>query len=404
MYQTLKEESILLVGERNPNKINFLQMFDTKKIKDQTKEDDLRYLISEIGKYILEHKNPPGTARKFIDGWKLLYYEFKNTTGGRNKVFALCTKQQQIRGKVKRAMESVGLRGGMYSAKRYFEEFLEVLEDETDGGGKRLSLAEAMDQLDQVDIEEMDVNQIGTIISIIQQNLELDNETMEKCYFLAYEMLSYLESLDNITEDIDQGLDGAYTVAELYYDREIFHLALELYKRLLPLAKHNERNTLFIASQIRIAQIYYRFFPESEQNVIDTLQTITVKNLNNSNQSLRELYHALLGESYSNIQQYDKAEEHFLQAIKEAEVNISEPIWIAKAYAFLGRQARQNLMPVEASRYFLTAAALAFSAGDLQTSDQYRNFAAGEEVIIAHWEIVMSLVMRMENDVDSAIF
>jgi tetratricopeptide (TPR) repeat protein len=405
MYRALKNESILLIGDRYPNRINFHQMFDTEKIRLNNKEEDLRYYISEISSYILHQKNKPGTARKFLEDWKLLYYETISRTGGRNKIYALFSKQKNVNATIKQAMQSVVLRGGVYSAKRFFNEFLDIVEGKTEMDESAfLSVSKAMQDLENIDFHNMDVNYIGNLISFIQYHVEMENETLEKIYFVAYEMLNYLSSVDIIDKDIDLGLDGAYTVAEVYYDREIFHLALELYKRLLPLSIPNQRTSLFVASKIRIAQIYDKYFPESEQLVLDELEDIVEEDLEGSTKSQREIYYTMLGETYDTLKDYKKAEEYYLKVIKEAETNISEPLWVSKAYSFFARKSRQEIYPLESSRYFLTAAALAFSGGDLALSDQYRNFAANEELILAHWEVINALTLRMEKDIDSAIF
>ncbi len=401
MYSDLIHKSVVLIGERYPSKIAWRQLHDSH--ETPLNENELRGLISKVGIHVLKKRPPPGSVRKITDNWRLLYYEVNPVGSNRSLVYALVTMEEKIPKEVKLAMMSVTQRGGLYSPKRFFQELLDLINNkELLLEDQKLTLSKALAILEDIDITDIDVNQIGRLISLIQRSGELSNEVLEQIHYLAYEMLLYLENLDSIDIDIDLGLDGAYTVAENYREREVFHLALELYKKIVPLAEKRNREVLSITSQIKIAQLYHQHFPMSEEIIIDTLIQIDQKRLGNANQSDREIYYTLLGLANENLGNLDKAHKYYLAAIDVAESDIAEPMWILKSYLFFGRYNEENYLPEEAIRNYLTAASLAFSAGDLELADSYRTMAGKQEMVLSHWEMILSARKRAEGDLESA--
>lgn len=401
MYEDLISKSIVLIGERYPSKIAWRQLHDAH--KQPIDESKLRGLISKVGIQVLRRRPPPGSVRKISGNWRIIYYETTPVGSPRSSIYALLTKEERIKKDVKLAMRSVTQRGGLYSPKRFFNELLDLLKNKKLlMEDQKLTLSKALGILESINVSEMDVNQVGRLLSLIQRSGELSNDVLEQIHYLAYEMLTYLENLSEIDIDIDLGLDGAYTVAENYREREVFHLALELYKKIVPLAMHKNRVILWIASQVKIAQLYLKYFPMSDELIISTLNQIEKKNLDKANQSDREIYFTLLGIAYENKGDLDTARKYYLSAIDVAESDIAEPMWILKAYAFFGKYNADNYFPEEAVRNYLTASSLAFSAGDLTLADTYRTSASKEEMVLSYWEMVQSARKRAEGDMETA--
>lgn len=403
MLEQLQQHSLIILGERWPSKISWVQLYTTNSKSDT--EDYVRSLLSEVGQTILQESIQPGSARKLKDGWKLLYYEVPGRGKQRNKIYGLVTKAMKLYTREKKAMEAVSFRGGVYSARRFFSEFLDLVQNEEDlKEHDNFSLQNALEELENYDASRMDVNYIGRLISYIERSIEIDNDTLEKVYFVVYEMLTYLESLPDIDIDIDLGLDAAFTVAELYQERDVFHLALELYKRIIPLSIIKSRYGLEVACRVKIAAIYYRHFPDSSEGIREVLIPVTEIQITEASLADQEAYYCLLGNAYESQENIVKAKKFYYKAIKRAEININSPEWIAIAYKYLAKEAKRDLYPNLSSSYYLTAASLAFSAGDVAQADAYRSLAAEQELNLATADAYYSLGKRMESDLDAAVF
>ena len=298
MYEILKEKSILLLGERYPGRIVWVQLYDTT---GEAEEDDLRKLLLEIRSYILTNKIQTGSARKFLEG-KLLYYSIDRVPGEqtRDKIICLFTLDTTIGAQVKKAVETVGYRGGVfsvYSAKRFFTEMCDLLETPELLNMVVVPLDQAITKLDSFDGQKMSVNELGQLISLINRSLNMDTETLEKLYFLVYEGIEGLVINGDIPDqhtDPDEFLDAAYIIARKYQEQGGFHLALELYKKLIPFTRSNSRFDLEVACQLRIATIYYNYFPKSGDLILGVIEEISEnKLLSETKRSDIETYYCL---------------------------------------------------------------------------------------------------------------
>ncbi|OLS19986.1 MAG: hypothetical protein HeimC2_30440 [Candidatus Heimdallarchaeota archaeon LC_2] len=404
MYEILKEKSILLLGERYPGRIVWVQLYDTT---GEAEEDDLRKLLLELNTQILKGSIKSGSARKFLDG-KLLYYSIDRIPGEetRDKIICLYTLDTSIGAIVKKAIEAVGYRGGVfsvYSAKRFFTEMCDLLENPELLNQESVPLDQAIKKLDSFDGSKMSVNELGQLISLINRSLNMDTETLEKLYFLVYEGIEGLvvNGAGNIPHqqaDSDEFLDAAYIIARKYQDQGGFHLALELYKKLIPLTRDNSRFDLEVACQLRIAAIYYEYFPTSGDLILDVLQEISETTLlSETKKSDIETYYCLKGTGYKFNKNEELAKIEFEKAIEFSKGVISSPKWISEAYHYLGEIDESEYHFTNAIRQYLTAANISFYAGDLTKADQFSNHAAIAEVQMSSSLIHSAIISHNEN-------
>jgi len=396
-YHVLKSESIMMIGEQHPSRVLWLQFYDAT---NSFEEEDIRELMIEISQHITKGAVPSGSARKFLDG-KLIYYESPPRDNQLHpKVYAIFTNQiENIYSEVKKAVEAVATRGGVYSAQRFFSEVIDILEDP-----ERLEIYEkiASDQtlrnFDEATIGGLSLNELGMVISHLNHSNDLDFLTLEKIYYHIHDALNNLSRHLDMAEDPDEFLDAAYIVAVRYAETDNFHLALELFKQIIPIAINNNRYDLTVACRIQIGIIYKDYFPMSGEYILKILEPIDENDLNQTNNRLLEIFYCLQGYAYRDLNNEQKALQFYKSALNVAEQNINSPFWIAEAYYYLGEVDRRKYYLKDASRFYLTAAAIAFSTGDLTITDKYRNKAAESEILIAYSITHAALVHRMEMD------
>lgn len=402
MYELLKEQSILLLGERYPGRIVWVQLYDTT---GEVDEDDLRKLLLEVNTHILKDTIKSGSARKFLDG-KLLYYSIDRVPGEqtRDKIICLYTMDHTIGVPVKKALEAVGYRGGafsVYSAKRFFSEMCDLLDNPTSLNQEVVPLDQAIKKLDEFDGHQMSVNELGQLISFINRSLNMDTETLEKLYFMVYESIEGLEIHDDLHEqqgDPDEFLDAAYIVARKYQEQGGFHLALELYKKMIPFTRSNSRFDLEVACLLRIATIYYNFFPKSGDVILDVLSEINEETLlEETKRSDIETFYSLLGIAHKLNNNDDQAKVEFEKAIEFSEGVISSPKWIAEAYHYLGQIDEGNYLFTNAIRQYLSAANISFYVGNLTKADEFSNHAAMAEIKMSSSLIHSAIISNNEG-------
>lgn len=404
----MKEQSILLLGERYPSKIVWVQLHNTS---EHSKEDEMRKLLLEVNSHIMKGRLKAGSARKFLDG-KLLYYSIDRVPGEqtRNKVICLYTLDQSIGAPVKKAIEAVAYRGGafsVYSAKRFFSEMIDLLEDPDKLNQESIPLDQARQKIDEFDAMHVSVNELGQLISIINRSLDMDSNTLEKLYFLVYESIEALEHVhaddhnhdkEFSNRDPDEFLDAAYIIARKYQETGGFHLALELFKKLIPFTEKNLRFDLEIACRIRIAMVYEKYFPSSGNYILDVLSEIDEQKLHaESKRSDIEMYYSLMGIAYNLIDDLEQSVIQFNHAIEESKGLLSSPLWIAEAYKYLGQYDESKFIFTNAIRQYLTAATISFHAGDLIKADSYTAQAANVEIKLSLSLIHTALIAQNEG-------
>ncbi|MHA2101766.1 MAG: hypothetical protein ACW99A_24220, partial [Candidatus Kariarchaeaceae archaeon] len=398
---------ILLLGDRYPSKIVWVQLFDTS---GNSKEDDVRKLLLEVNSHIMKGRLKPGSARKFLDG-KLLYYSIDHVPGEqtRDKVICLYTMETNIGAPVKKAVEAVAQRGGafsVYSAERFFSEMIDLLQDPEKLNQEVIPLEEAIQKIDEFDAKHVSVNELGQLISIINRSLDMDSSTLEKLYFLVYESIEALEMdhhHDFTDRDPDEFLDASYIIARKYQETGGFHFALELYKKLIPLTIENSRFDLEIACRIRIAMIYEKYFPTSGDYILNEFAEINEDRLHSeSKRSDIEIYYTLKGIAYNLNDELDNAKNEFNQAIEESEGVLSSPLWIAEAYRHLAIYNENKFLFTDAIRQYLTAATLCFHVGDLTKADGYTEMASRVETKLSLSLIHSALISHNEGLIKQA--
>ena len=399
----MKSNSIMLLGERHPNKIVWVQLYDSSQ---QLEEEELRKVILEISDQISNNKIKKASARKFLSG-KLIYYEIDRTPEelSRNKIICLFTKDNTIGSETKKAIEKVGFRGGIfsiYSAKRFFNELIDLLSDPDALEEENVLVEDAVRKISEFDGRMMSKNELGQVISLINRSQEMDHDTVEKLYFLVYENIESISVESEKMEDLDEFLDASYIIARKYQETPNFYLALELFKKIIPLASRNKRLDLETVCAIQIATIYKLFFPSPGDYILNTFEDIVDENhLNETSKSNKEIYYCLRGFAYENLKKYEHAKREYEKAIQESPI-VGSPLWIADAYRFLGELSEMELKYTNSIRYYLTAAAICFADGDLSQADFYRDLAGGIELKMADSLIHTSIIASNEgNFVDS---
>ena len=396
-YATLKAESIMMIGEQFPSRVVWLQIYDST---DSFEESDIRQLLLEVSQHITKGSVPSGSARKFLDG-KLIYYEAPVTgKQTRPRVYAIFTNQvDNIYSPVKKAVEAVATRGGVYSAQRFFNEMIDILEHPAKLEiYEKLSTDQSLKRLDIGELTKMNLNELGLLVSHLNQSRELDFITLEKIYFHIYQTIQELNMQHVERDDPDEFLDAAYVVGQQYEETDNFHLALELFKHIIPVARKNERFDLEVACRIQISTIYKNYFPMSGEYILETLEPIETQHLKETNNRLLEIYYCLLGYAYGDLEDKITAVRNYKQALNAAEPEVNAPLWIAEAYNYLGKVDHEKLYLKDATRYYLTASTIAFTSGDLTKVDEYRNNASRSEINNSNSLIQMALIHRMEMD------
>ncbi|MHA2091465.1 MAG: hypothetical protein ACW98K_11450 [Candidatus Kariarchaeaceae archaeon] len=403
MSQTLRYKSIILIGKRFESKLVWIQLYDAT---EAIEEEALLMLLGEIKIHILKKRVKSGAARKFLDG-KLIYYELSDISAADsgNVVYCLFTQEQKITPIVKKAIQAIAERGGsfnVYSAKRFFREVMDLIAN-PEGLEKKedLDIEEALDRIENYHSRVHDVNELGYLVSLLDRSTELDQGTLEMIYLHVYESIHSLVS-GYITSDPDEFLDAAFILARRFQQIGNFHLALELYKNIIPVAEKNERYDLETNCRIRICTIYKLNFPQPGEYILDILSAIKEIHLQETAQTHREIYYCLLGFANDQLNNPNKAIINYNKAIAVSDVNIGSPEWIAEAYDYLAQIAHNKYYLIEASRHYLTAATIAFSSGDLTLADNYRNNAAGTEIHTSFSLIHTALILRMEGNLNDA--
>lgn len=402
MSQALISNSILLIGEKYQTKVVWVQIYETSQT---LKEEKLRVIIRDIKTHVQKNRIKSGAARVFKTG-KLAFYEIpdKLNQGRPSKIYCLYTQEKKIGVIIKKAIQSIADRGGgytIYSAKRFFSEMIDLVQDPKILDS-RLNLTEndVVDRIEKYYTQAYDANELGQIISFLNNSEKLNWETLEKIYLHVYESLQSM--LDGSAEDPDEFLDAAYIIARSYEHIDNYRLGLELLKYITVVAAMNQRYDLETSCKIRIAAIYKEYFPPFGEYIIEALSTVAELHLLESAKPDKEIYYSLLGHAYALDKASDKSLFYYEKAIEEAGVNISSPIWIADAYNYLGETAQNDYYFVEAIRLYLTAATIAFSEGDLTKADLFRNNAARVESLASEVHIKSALGFRMENNMNDA--
>ncbi|MCE7736318.1 MAG: hypothetical protein GPJ54_15665, partial [Candidatus Heimdallarchaeota archaeon] len=246
-----------------------------------------------------------------------------------------------------------------------------------------------------------DVNELGQIISFLTRTDKLNWEALERIYIHVYESVQSLMD-GSIQTDPDEFLDAAYIVARAYEEIGNYPMGLELLKYITIVAAMNQRFYLETSCKIRIAVIYKNYFPPEGGFILEALSTIADVHLHESSKPDKEIYYCLMGHGHALDSNHETALDYYKQAITEAGINISSPIWIAEAYKYMGELAQNDSFYTEAARLYLTAATIAFSEGDVTVADTYRDMAAGSEIAVTDIFIKSALALRMEhNEVDA---
>lgn len=401
-YGVLKEGSIMLIGERYPARVVWLQLFDAS---NSVEEEEMRHLLIDISHHIAKGNIHSGSARKFLDG-KLIYYEAENPLkSSTTRVYVIFTQELSIKSPVKKALQAISLRGGVYSAKRFFSEMIDLLEDE---GSMRdydqITVEEAIETIEVVDYTKVDANELGYIISVLNRSEELDVILLEKIYLIVYEIILVFSKAETEIDDPDEFLDAAFSVGLRYLERKSFHLALELFKLITVVSSKNFRYDLEVACRIQISIIYKDYFPMSGQYILETLEEIEQEHLAETNNRLKEIYYCLQGYAYAELENHKLAIEKYEEAIDVADQEINAHGWIAEAYFYLARLDEVSFFYKRAIRGYLTASTIAFTGGNLKTADHYRNSAAKVEMAMAHSIAHVALINRMDSDNKDAEF
>ncbi|MCH8905745.1 MAG: hypothetical protein IH840_01545, partial [Candidatus Heimdallarchaeota archaeon] len=399
MFQILRDSSILLIGERiSETRVMWVNLYDSS---GQIEEEDKRKLMIDLKSYISRIKIKSGSFRKYHDA-RLLYYEINRIPSEhtRDKIICLYTLETDQPNQIKKALETVAYRGGafsVYSAGRFFSEMIDLLQNPEKLNLPDVPLESALELVNKIDGQNMSVNQIGQLISLINRSLDMDQETLETLYFIVYERITTLDQITK-TQDPDEFLDASYLIARRYMQTESFHFGLELFKKIIPAAIKNNRYDLETVCRIRIASIYKDHFPNSGEYILDLLGPIkTKKHLTETSHPNVEIYYCLLGYAYGDVGKTELSLKNYQKAISFSHESIGSPLWIAEGYSKLAEYSEKGYFFLDASRQYLTAAAIAFAQGNLTIADGYRDKSAYTELLTSYSYIHTAIVNRMEG-------
>ncbi|MCY3414685.1 MAG: hypothetical protein INQ03_23750 [Candidatus Heimdallarchaeota archaeon] len=409
MDNRLQTHSLMVIGQRKElvSKIVWNNLYSTPQLDYE--ENEIRNLLSRISEHIVKGRIKSNSARKFLEG-KLFFIQQKRQNSSYIQIYCLYTEETRTNPNAKRAFQSIVNRTGEYSAKRLFQEMLELLKNDEELAKSSILEQSVMFDKDKAlgiirnyDFKKMDINYLGRMISNLNLSGELDFETLEEIYLVVYEVIQYLEEKKN--QDPDEFLDGAYITAKLYQGYEnTFHFALELYKKIIPLAFANDRYNLLTSCRIQMSKIYKQNFLDSGEYILDQLELIPEEYLDEISKKNLEEYYVLKGLAFYETGKFNAAESSFNSALKIAGTSISSPKLIAEAYATLASLNYKNYIFDEAARQFLTASALSFSIGDIAKSDLYLQNAGLPEIYRSLTLAMTALNFRMEGNYTASEF
>lgn len=391
-FQTSGLPALVIIGELKDKRASFGNSFDPSY---SITEGQFRALYMRLNRLLALDQFQFNSVYE-IDGNDSVYFVSAKSEG-RIIVYAIVLKLGNFTESLKSVIQQVATRGGIYTAKRFYEEITD----------------HQSNSLINRDMEEISYDYALELIAKTvpsEENIEILNRVMKTIanqQIPGYDNLFHnlKQLLEHLTTglDIDIILDHSFTIANQYYHSNIYDKAWELYLLLAKKAENSERLALMISSRLR-ATVIAREMNKDIEIILGILNEIDDGSLEVASQEEREQYYSMQGYCHDKLGQTQMAEDFHHMAVMISESETSPSIYIAESHAYLGRVAGERYQPENATREYLTASTIAMAQKDRHRANLYSHKAATYEL---QWSNLLSstaVVMDMNSDAQNAEF
>lgn len=388
---------VILIGELNQGLPNWSSKFDTKQLSDSQIYSEGQYhaLYLRIRRYFGARKFQYGQVydlgnEKFI----VLKYHFMNQV----LLYCVITKDDNFSDELISQITTVVKRGGKYSARKFFEEVVDLRYNPETELETTVSKVEALVQLETADFDEASMAEIAALLQIVSKD-SFKNADMN-IFNATLHMLNHITEGDNS----DIALDAAYHIAVRFFIDNIYYYALKLFEHIAASALKFDRLPLEITCRLSIARILKMQDVENSSEIIKALEPIDDGSLEVASTHEREEYYSLMGYSYKLNGDLQSAEDFYYMTIMISEGAINPSSSVGEAHTFMAEMAAKSFKPNIASREYLTAATIYTANNDMETKNKLEYLAALQRLKWSEMLGSAALIHKMEGDFDKAEF
>jgi len=385
--------AIVVTGELEGKRVNFGNSYDPD---FSTTEGQFRALHMKLNRLISLDQFTFESVYE-IDGNESVYFSLAEGTV-KEIVYVVIMKHATINETLKMAIDNVSKRGGVYTAKRYYEEVTGQLSSSMmDSELADLSYNQAVEILADLTPQDNNILMINQIMQTIagERLPGIDNNLFE----------NIIKLLENLSSEIDSDiiLDSCYSIATQYYEANIFDKAWEIFMKIGSLAQESERLALMISAKLKSAEIA-RETNQDPNGILSILEEIDDGSLEVASQDEREQYYSMQGYCYERMGEVQMAEDLHYMAVMISESETSPSIYIAESHAFMGKQAGTKYQPEIATREYLTASTISLAKNDRHLATQYSHQAALYELQWAKYLSSTAIIMGTNSDMQNSEF
>jgi hypothetical protein len=388
---------VILIGDLKQDIPNWSSKFDAKQLSDSQiySEGQYQALYLRIRRYFSANKFQYGQVydlgnEKFL----ILKYHFMNEV----LLYCVITKEISFSEELINQITIVAKRGGRYTARKFFEEVVDLHFNPEAELDSTISEVEALVQLDKADFETTTTAELAGLLQIVSKD---SFKSADMNVFNAT-----LHVLNNITDEdnSDVALDAAYHIAVRFFIDNIYYYALKLFEAIANSALKFNRLPLEITCRLSIARILKMQDVENSSEIIKTLEPIDDGSLEVASSHEREEYYSLMGYSYKLNGDLQTAEDFYYMTIMISEGAINPSTSVGEAHTFMAEIAANSFKPNVASREYLTAATIYAANNELDIKKKLEYLAALQRLKWSQMLGSAALIHNMEGDFDKAEF
>ncbi len=388
---------VILIGELNQGLPNWSSKFDAKQLSDSQIYSEGQYhaLYLRIRRYFSVSNFQYGQVYDLgNEKFMVLKYHFMNQV----LLYCVITKDLDFSEELINQVTTVAKRGGKYSARKFFEEVIDLHYNPETEQDISISKVEALVQLETADFDESTMTEIAALLQIVSKD-SFKNADMN-VFNATLHMLNHIKEEDNS----DVALDAAYHIAMRFFIDNIFYYALKLFEHVADSALKFNRLPLEITCRLSIARILKMQDVENSSEIIKTLEPIDDGSLEVASSHEREEYYSLMGYSYKLNGDIQSAEDFYYMTIMISEGAINPSSSVGEAHTFMAEMAANAFKPNVASREYLTAATIYAANNDMETQKKLEYLAALQRLKWSEMLGSAALIHKMEGDLDKAEF
>ncbi|MHA2502867.1 MAG: hypothetical protein ACXAE3_08360 [Candidatus Kariarchaeaceae archaeon] len=390
-FPTSELPAIVITGTMKDKKTDFGNSFDPDYI---TTEGQYRALYMKLSR-IMNDNDFQYNQKYAVDSTQMVYFAANQAID--NPVFyAVVASSEILSDGFAENLFTVANRGGIYSAKKFYEELQSLDKSERHVVGEEISSEQAKSIITSLVIAPENVNYVNLVLSSLAKADVYGGDNV---------FTDVIRLLGEIPMGIDADiiLDSCFQIARKYDKLNLLDRSFQIYQMIADMAMQFERLPLMITSQMRCAVIA-RKRQENPEIILDLLSNIDDGSLEVAQQEERELFYTLQGYCFDVMGQKELAEELHYMAIMIAESESSPSIHVAESHAFLGSVASSRYEPEIATRQYITASTISLSNNDLDMSKLYSHKAALQEIRWATYLASTAIVMNSNADLSNIEF